>query len=245
MRKAIIMGATSRIAQEVARMLAADGDKLFLVGRQQERLDTLAEDLKIRGATDTATFMMDATDYATHSNLLDEASNHMQGLDTIIIAHGSLPDQKKCIASFEQTKKELETNLLSTLSLLTHTANLFEQQKNGTIVVISSVAGDRGRQSNYIYGTAKGALNIFMQGLRHRLTQSGVQLLTIKPGFVDTPMTTKFKKGLLWSTPKKVARDIYTAMKNKKTEIYTPWFWRYIMMIIKFLPESIFNRLKI
>jgi len=245
MRKVLIMGATSRIAQEVARLMATDRDTLFLVGRNKERLEILANDLKVRGATEVHTSIMDAAEYDRHRELIETAANQMNGLNTVLIAHGTLPDQTKCEVSFEQTKQELENNCLSVISLLTHIANKFEQQGEGTIAVISSVAGDRGRKSNYIYGTAKGAVTIFMQGLRHRLHRSGILLLTVKPGFVDTPMTAGFKKGFLWSKPEKVAGDIYQAIKTKKIEIYTPWFWRYIMLIIKFIPNSIFNRLKL
>ena len=245
MRKVIIVGATSRIAQEVARKMAAEGDKLFLTGRNEQRLERLADDLKVRGASDVKIYPMDVTDYSSHASLIDTADKQFDGLDTILIAHGTLADQKQCEHSFEQTKKELEINCLSTISLLTHIANKFEEQGKGTIAVISSVAGDRGRQSNYVYGTAKGALNIFMQGLRNRLQRAGVQVLTIKPGFVDTPMTTDFSKGLLWSQPEKIANDIHQAIKKNKSEIYTPWFWRPVMMVIKSIPGFIFNRLKL
>jgi len=245
MRKVIIVGATSRIAQEVARKMAADGDMLFLAGRNETRLERLAQDLKTRGAADVKFCQIDVTDYASHANIIDTAENELGGLNVILIAHGTLADQKKCEHSFEQTKKELETNCLGTISLLTHIANKFEQQGEGTIAVISSVAGDRGRQSNYVYGTAKGALTIFMQGLRNRLQRSGVQVLTIKPGFVDTPMTADFKKGILWSQPEKCASDIYQAIKKKKSEIYSPWFWYPVMIIIKAIPGFIFNRLKL
>ncbi len=245
MRKVLIVGATSRIAQEVARLMASDGDQLFLVARNKLNLQTLAADLKIRGANTVNFFVMDATDYSKHSTLIETATAELNGLNTLLIAHGSLPDQKECEHSFQQTRQELETNCLSIISLLTHIANHFEQQKEGTIAVISSVAGDRGRQSNYIYGTAKGALSIFLQGLRNRLQASGVHILTIKPGFVDTPMTADFKKGILWSKPDKIAKDIYQAIKNKKNEIYTPRFWWLIMVIIKLLPDSLFNRLKL
>jgi len=245
MRKIVIIGATSRIAQEVARLMAAEGNQLFLVGRNENNLQTISNDLKIRGAKTASYFVMDATDYSKHSTLIEEAAEEMGGLDTVLIAHGSLPDQKKCEGSTEQTRHELDTNFLSSISLLTLIANKFEQQGKGTIAVISSVAGDRGRQSNYVYGTAKGALTIFMQGLRNRLRPSGVHVLTIKPGFVDTPMTADFKKGLLWAKPEKVAQDIYRAMENKKDEIYTPWFWGGVMMIIRLLPNALFNRLKL
>ena len=139
----------------------------------------------------------------------------------------------------------MQTNALSVISLLTLLANHFEQQRHGCIAVISSVAGDRGRQSNYVYGTAKGALSIFLQGLRNRLHKSGVQVLTVKPGFVDTPMTASLPKGPLWATPEKVAEDIDKAIENKRNVLYTPSFWFLIMAIIKSVPESIFKRLSL
>jgi decaprenylphospho-beta-D-erythro-pentofuranosid-2-ulose 2-reductase len=122
-------------------------------------------------------------------------------------------------------------------------AKQLEQQGHGCIAVISSVAGDRGRQSNYVYGTAKGALSIFLQGLRNRLGKTGVQVLTIKPGFVDSPMTKDFDKGLLWVKPAMIAQGILRAIEKKKEVVYLPFFWRYIMLIIKMIPEKIFKRL--
>jgi short-subunit dehydrogenase len=166
-------------------------------------------------------------------------------MDVVLIAHGTLPDQKACEASFEHTRREFETNALSVMSLLTHVANYFEREKRGTIAVIASVAGDRGRQSNYVYGTAKGAVSLFMQGLRNRLAPAGVHVLTIKPGFVDTPMTSEFKKGLLWAQPDRVARDIQRAIEKKKDIAYVPPFWRYIMWVIGAIPEFVFKRLRL
>jgi decaprenylphospho-beta-D-erythro-pentofuranosid-2-ulose 2-reductase len=122
---------------------------------------------------------------------------------------------------------------------------MFEQQKSGTLAVISSVAGDRGRQSNYVYGAAKGMVNIFAQGLRNRLFKSGVNVLTIKPGFVDTPMTAGFRKGFLWATPERVARDIVKAIAGRESEVYTPVFWRALMIPIRLLPEWLFKRLSL
>ena len=141
--------------------------------------------------------------------------------------------------------KELETNFVSVVSLLTYMANYFSAKKSGTIAVISSVAGDRGRQSNYVYGAAKGALTLVLQGLRNRLFSDGVQVLTIKPGFVDTPMTADIKKNFLFVKPKLVAEQIVIAVKKKKDVVYVPWFWRYIMLIIKIIPEFIFKRLSL
>jgi len=243
MRHILIIGATSAIAEATARKFAQDGDRLFLVARNPDRLAAVANNLKTRGATQVEMLAMDATDTARHAALIAEAETVLEGLDTILIAHGTLSDQKACEASFDETLKELQTNCLSVISLLTHVANRFEEQKHGTIVVISSVAGDRGRQSNYIYGTAKAAVTTFMQGLRNRLYRSGVTVITIKPGFVDTPMTADFRKGKLWASPEKISDGIYRAIKRKQDVVYLPWFWKLIILAIQLIPESFFKKM--
>jgi short-subunit dehydrogenase len=156
-----------------------------------------------------------------------------------------LGDQKACEQDFSLAEKEIRTNFLSCVSLLTLISNEMEKEKAGTIAVISSVAGDRGRQSNYIYGSAKGALNLFLQGLRNRMYPLGVRVLTIKPGFVDTPMTAAFKKNILFAKPDQIARGIVKAIDRKKDVVYLPFFWWGIMAIIKAIPEWIFKRLKL
>jgi short-subunit dehydrogenase len=177
--------------------------------------------------------------------MLDKAEEALQGLDTVLIAHGTLSDQAACQQSVELTLQEIQTNALSVVALLTQIANRFEARKAGSIIVISSVAGDRGRQSNYVYGSAKALVSAFTSGLRQRLQKSGVTVLTIKPGFVDTPMTTEFKKGPLWASAEKVAKDIVNAANGKNGIFYTPWFWRWIMLIIKHIPEFVFVKLKL
>lgn len=243
MRKVLIVGATSAIAEAVARLLAAQGDLLYLVGRRAEALEAIAADLRVRGAARVQTEVMDANAIERHASLLDHADVALGGLDTVLIAHGTLSDQAACQQSVALTFQELHTNALSVIALLTLIANHFEAQRVGTIAVISSVAGDRGRQSNYVYGTAKAAVSTFLSGLRQRLYKSGVQVVTIKPGFVDTPMTRDFSKGLLWAKPERVARDIVRAMENGKDVVYTPGFWWAIMQLIKSIPEFVFRRL--
>ncbi|MBU2741634.1 SDR family oxidoreductase [Acidithiobacillus albertensis] len=243
MRHILIIGATSAIAEATARIFAQDGDRLYLVARNAERLSVVASDLKVRGATQVETMTLDANETSQHAQLIAQAEAAMEGLDVVLIAHGTLSDQMACQASYEDTLKELQTNCLSVISLLTHVANRFEEQKKGTIVVISSVAGDRGRQSNYIYGTAKAAVSTFMQGLRNRLYRSGVKVITIKPGFVDTPMTADFKKGKLWASPSQIGAGIYQAIQKKRDIVYLPWFWRFIMLIISTIPEKIAQKL--
>lgn len=245
MQKILIIGATSAIAEACAKRFAAQGHSLFLLARNTERLESLAQDLRVRGAkaVHCATFEANALD--SHQALLEQVKTELNGLDRVLIAHGTLSDQQACEQSVELTLQELQTNALSVIALLTLLAGHFEEQRHGCIAVISSVAGDRGRQSNYIYGTAKGALSIFLQGLRNRLQKSGVQVLTIKPGFVDTPMTASFPKGPLWASPEKVALDIDKAIEKKKDVLYTPGFWTLIMFVIRSVPETLFKRLSL
>ena len=245
MKRVLIIGATSAIAEAAARQWAMQGAALFLVGRKPERLQAIAADLQVRGATLAATHVMEATDLAAHEPMLATAQEALGGIDIALIAHGTLPDQKACEASVEMTLQEIDTNGLSVIALATRLANLLEAQGSGTIAVISSVAGDRGRQSNYVYGAAKGMVTRFLQGLRNRLAKKGVQVLTIKPGFVDTPMTVAFRKGPLWAQPEAVARGILAAIEGGKNEVYLPGFWRLIMWIIRHIPEPIFKKLSL
>lgn len=245
MQKILIIGATSAIAEACAKRFAAQGHSLYLLARNSSKLESLAQDLRVRGAAAVHCATFEANALETHQALLEQVKIELNGLDRVLIAHGTLSDQQACEQSVELTLQELQTNALSVIALLTLLANHFEQQRHGSIAVIGSVAGDRGRQSNYIYGTAKGALSIFLQGLRNRLQKSDVQVLTIKPGFVDTPMTASFPKGPLWATPEKVARDIDKAIEKNKDVLYTPGFWMLIMLIIKSVPEQIFKRLSL
>ncbi len=245
MKKVLIIGATSAIAEATARLFAKRGDKLFLLARNTEKLTVIARDLKVRGAKEVFTGSFDALDMEAHAGLLDSAIAQMEGIDTVLIAHGTLPDQKNCEASAAETLSAMNINALSVISLLTHLGNVFEKQGAGSIAVISSVAGDRGRQSNYVYGAAKGTVSIFLQGLRHRLCKAGVHVLTVKPGFVDTPMTAEFPKGPLWAQPDQIASAIFKALEKKKSVIYTPGFWALIMLIVRLVPNWIFHKTKL
>ncbi|MBK1681052.1 SDR family oxidoreductase [Rhodocyclus tenuis] len=242
MQKILIIGATSAIAEATARRWAARGDALFLVARDATRLDAIAADLRVRGAASVACQVMDATDLDAHAAMLDAALAGLGDLDVALIAHGTLPEQKACESSVEQALAAIAVNGTSVVALATRIGNLLEQQKGGVLAVIGSVAGDRGRQSNYVYGTAKGMVDIFMQGLRHRLAKSGAQALTIKPGFVDTPMTSNFPKGALWAQPDDIARGIVKAVDARRDVAYLPGFWRLIMLVIRHIPEKIFKK---
>jgi len=245
MLKILIIGATSVIAHETTKYFAAEGAELFLVGRNPEKLAIIKADLEVRGAKCVETYVLDLAELDKHEVLINAAEKALGGLDAVLIAHGTLGDQAASQTSVEVTLKELNTNFLSAISLLTIIGNRFEAQRRGVIAVISSVAGDRGRQSNYVYGTAKAGLTAFLQGLRNRLAKSNVTVLTIKPGIVDTPMTAQVKKNPLFANPAQVGYSIYKAMKAGKDEIYVPWFWRYIMLIIVHIPEFIFKRLSL
>ena len=245
MTKVLIIGATSAIAHETAKCFAKDGADLFLVARSAEKLAIVADDLKVWGAKSIETAVQDLNELEIHEQLLERAISTLGGIDILLIAHGTLSDQEKCQLSVAETMRELNTNVLSVISLLTIAANYFEQQRHGTIAVISSVAGDRGRKSNYVYGTAKAAVTAFSQGLRNRLSSSGVTVLTIKPGFVATPMTAALKQGLLFASSATVGKGIYTAIQKRKDIVYLPAFWRLIMLIVKIIPEPIFKRLSL
>lgn len=246
MKKILIIGASSAIATSVARIYASQGDHLFLIARSGEKLAVLADDLQVRGASAVESFAVDLNEFAEHDELIAKAEQAMGGIDVVLIAHGTLGDQQACEQSVDLTLAEIKTNALSTISLLTLLANHLEGRGRGVIAVISSVAGNRGRQSNYVYGSAKAMVSTFCAGLRNRLAPTGVHVLTIKPGFVDTPMTADIpNKGFLWAQPEEVASAIVTAIEKRKNEVYVPFFWRYIMLIIGHIPEFIFKRLKL
>ncbi|HDS1222333.1 short-chain dehydrogenase [Stenotrophomonas maltophilia] len=243
MQKILIIGATSAIAEAVARLYAARAAAIYLVGRNAGRLDTIAADLRVRGAQRAEYGVLDVNDVAAHGALLDAAWNTLRGIDTVLIAHGTLPDQAACDASVDLSLREFATNGTSTIAL---SAALAQRLQTGaTLAVISSVAGDRGRASNYLYGSAKAAVTAYLSGLGQRLRPAGVNVLVIKPGFVDTPMTAAFKKGALWATPDKVAAGILKAIGKRKAVAYLPGFWWAIMMIIKNIPEFVFRRIKL
>lgn len=246
MNKWLIIGATSAIAEATARLWATRGYSFFLAARDTRKLEIVKQDLTSRGAVrvECGTFSADNND--TLTAVFDEAAAALGGLDGVLIAHGSLPDQSHCEQDLNLALKEIQTNGLSVIHLCAYAANYFETRKSGTIAVISSVAGDRGRKSNYVYGAAKGMVSIFLQGLRNRLAASNVQVLTIKPGFVDTPMTQSFdKSGALWAQPEAIGSGIVSAVDRGRDVVYLPWFWACIMLVIKHVPEFIFKRMSL
>ena len=246
MKKILIIGATSAIAAACARLWAAKGSEFFLVARNASKLEQTAADLKARGASCVTVHQMDATDTTAYPAMLEHCMSTLSQIDIALIAHGTLPDQKACETQIDIALQELANNSTSVIALLTVLANQFETQRCGTLAVISSVAGDRGRPSNYLYGTAKAAVSTFCEGLRARMFKLGVHVITIKPGFVDTPMT----KGLplpspLVATPEKVAERMLKGIEDKTNVLYVPGFWVLIMFIIRSIPTFVFKRLNL
>lgn len=241
----LIFGATSAIAHAVARRYAERGAQLFLVARRDAALEANAADLRVRGAQQVATARLDANEIARHSEVLAAAFSTFGGLDVVLVAHGTLSAQSDCELSVDAALASFDTNARSVIALLTDLANRFESQGSGVIGIISSPAGERGRASNYVYGAAKAAVTTFASGLRHRLTGKGVRVVTILPGFVDTPMTSTFRKSGLWVKPESVAADIDRALQRRSGVLYTPWFWRWIMLLIVHIPERIFLRTRL
>jgi decaprenylphospho-beta-D-erythro-pentofuranosid-2-ulose 2-reductase len=243
--KMLIFGATSAIAEAVARQVARVHGELYLVGRNPETLDMIAQDLIVRGARKVGKESGDLTYREKYADWIDSASHFMKGIDVILIAHGVLGDQKELEQNNDLAFDHFNTNLMSAALLAEAAGHYFERAKRGVIAVIGSVAGDRGRQSNYYYGSAKGGLEIFLQGLRNRLYPHGVSVLTIKPGFVSTPMTAHLKKNFLFASPDRVASGILHAIKKEKDVVYLPWFWKWVLCVIKSIPEGVFKRLKL
>jgi len=244
-RRVLILGATSGIAMAVGRMLAAQGASLYLAARNADRLAVVAADLRLRGAHYVAEGVIDLDNTAQHPALLADVIKQLGAIDLVLLAHGVLGDQLECEQHYDAAEAVLRTNLLSAVSLLTLLANYFVRIQSGTLAVITSVAGDRGRKSNYVYGTSKGALNIFLDGLRNRIDREGVHVLTIRPGFVATAMTAHLPQGPLFASPQVVAAGILAAIEKRKDVVYLPWFWAPIMCIIRAIPNRIFKKLNL
>ncbi len=244
-QRIVVLGATSKIAQEIARLAAADRKQFLLVGRRPGRLATVAGDLAARGAAAVDCVSADLADIASHPALVEEVLAKMPDFDTIVLAYGTLGEQARAENSAEYAFSELTTNFTSAVSLLTRFSTLLMPRRAGCIAVITSVAGDRARRSNYIYGTAKGALALFTQGLRAKLFSAGIRVLTIKPGPVATPMTANLPARSKFANPETVARTIYRELEDGHRDIlYVPGYWRWVMLAIRHIPESIGKKLK-
>lgn len=241
MKKLIVFGATSAIAQAYVNRVSKNFESIVLVARNAEQLENIGAHVKTVSGASVSTVVCDLSEVSAHAKLFNEG--YVSGATCALISYGQLTDQDRSVAEPDYGMAQFNLNGTSTIALSAAVASVFAQQGGGVLAVVGSVAGDRGRKSNYYYGAAKSAVASFLSGLRSDMQSRGVTVITIKPGFVDTPMTSEFKKGLLWASADKVASDIETAIDKKRSVLYTPWFWRYIMLIIKLVPEFIFKKL--
>ena len=243
-KKIVILGATSGIALEVQRRLARQGCQLLLVGRSQTRLAEIQADLSVRGAEQVLTYPADLASIQHHAAIFDFCRTAFPDFDTVLLAYGSMHPQHDAETSIDILRDELHVNFVSAAAILTLLAADLEPRGTGCLAAITSVAGDRGRRSNFVYGSAKGAFSLFLQGLRSRLHPAGVRVITIKPGPVQTAMTDHLPNSAHFADPEKVAREIVSALENRSPDVlYTPKVWRYVMSAVQQIPESIFKRM--
>jgi decaprenylphospho-beta-D-erythro-pentofuranosid-2-ulose 2-reductase len=246
MKKIIVLGATSGIALDVQRQLARQGCELLLVARSPQRLAEIEADLLVRGAQRVLTYSADLADIQQHAAILEFARHTFPDFDTVLLAYGSMHEQKDSETSVDTLLEELQVNFVSASAILTLFAADLERRRTGCLAAITSVAGDRGRRSNYVYGSSKGALSLFLQGLRSRLHPTGVHVITIKPGPVQTPMTDHMANSARFADPEQVARDIVRALERRSPDVlYTPKIWRYVMTAVRHIPETVFKRLSV
>lgn len=239
----LILGATSDIGFSIAKEFASQGYDVQLAGRNAELLKPLQSDLSIRFGTNCTIHFFDAAVFEQHKAFYETLP---QKPDVVAYVVGYMDDNEKLISNWSETAKTINANYTGAVSVLNIIADDFAARKAGTIVGISSVAGNRGRQSNYIYGSAKAGFTAYLSGLRNRMFHYGVHVMTVLPGFVFTKMTEHLNlPKLLTAKPEDVANAVYTGVKKKKNVIYVKWFWRWIMLIITSVPESIFKKKKL
>lgn len=244
MSSVVIFGANSAIAQAVARVLAADGARFHLVGRDGQALSDIEADLKVRGASAVTTRSADLSQLERLGEVCDEAEEKLDDIDIALIAHGILPDQPQCEVSMDAALAAITVNASSPSLLMLRLAQIMKKKGRGTLVVLSSVAGDRGRPSNYVYGASKASLSVMGEGMALALKHHGVNVVVVKPGFVDTKMTTAFPKGPLWAKPEAIAAAILQAIRRGASgTIYAPAWWRMIMTVVKLAPGFVVKRL--
>jgi decaprenylphospho-beta-D-erythro-pentofuranosid-2-ulose 2-reductase len=244
-RKILVLGATSGIAEATCRIWATQGASLFLVARNAQKLAAVAADLRTRGASYVDTAVADLDDTDNHPELLAHAVNSLTGMDIAYLAHGILGDQAEAEQDFNAAAQIIYTNYMAPVSLLTWLANFCVQRHAGTLAVLSSVAGDRGRKSNYLYGSSKAGLSAFLAGLRNRVDREGVHVLTIKPGPTRTAMTAAMPKSEKFADVDSVAESIVSAIDKRRDILYVPFQWQPIMFVIRNIPERIFKKLNL
>ena len=239
------MGATSTLAKSVGAEFASHGHSLILLARDGEELDRLACDFRLRYGINVETQVFDALNFDSHREILEHWKQDGEEIEGTVVCTGYLGNQSTAPYDFDEAKRILDVNLTASVSVLNLLAAHFEKKRSGFICALSSVAGDRGRQSNYIYGAAKAGLSIYLQGLRNRLYPSNVHVITVKLGIVDTQMTYGLPGLPLKASPEKVAKGIYKAILMRKNVYYAPYFWRWIMLLIRAIPEFVFKKQKL
>lgn len=243
--RVLVLGATSAIARAICSRLVREGASLFLAARDVAELERLAGDLEVRDSATVDFASLEATDFSCHASFVEEAVTRLGGLDGVVFAIGLLGNQPHDSRDAAQARRLIDVNLTAAVSLLSPVAEILEKQGEGFILGISSVAGDRGRQSNYAYGAAKAGLSTYLDGLRNRLEPGGVRVYTVKPGFVDTSMTYGMQGLFLVASPEKVAASALKILQKPSGVYYVPFFWRWIMLMIRSIPERLFKKLKL
>jgi decaprenylphospho-beta-D-erythro-pentofuranosid-2-ulose 2-reductase len=238
----LILGAASDMAVAIARKFAAEGYTLMLAARNLERLQAIEADLKVRHQAPVTSVQFDALNFDSHAQFYE---NLPERPDIVICVFGLLGDQGTAQQNWKACEEILFSNYVGAVSILNIVANDFEKRNKGCIVGISSVAGERGRQSNYFYGSAKAGFTAYLSGLRNRLFHHNVHVVTVKPGFVKTRMLDNMKTpGPITASPKQVAEKVFKAVKAKANNIYVLPVWALIMLVIKSIPEGVFKKLK-
>ncbi len=238
----LVLGATSAIAEEFIKINSTPGNNFTLISRDEERLGIIVNDIKARGASVEESLILELN--APENVVRFFEKNKIVQQDKVLLAAGSLLEQGKVENNTDYLIEQFNINSLSQITFINELCNRALISKNGVLSCITSVAGDRGRKSNYLYGSAKKSKSIFLEGLAHRFANKGITVIDIRPGFVDTPMTTHFKKGLLWSSPSVVAKIIDKSMRKKKSKVvYAPTFWYLIMLVIRNIPRFLMHRL--
>jgi decaprenylphospho-beta-D-erythro-pentofuranosid-2-ulose 2-reductase len=245
--RVIVLGATSAIAEATARLYAGEGAELLLVARNGQRAAAIADDLRLRGTARVVVITHDLADTADVATDFARFVAALGGVDHVLLAYGVLGDQHAEERDPATAAATLEVNFTSAALWVLAAADILERQGQGSLVVLGSVAGDRGRRGNFVYGAAKAGLATLVEGIAHRFANSGPRAVIVKPGPVITPMTEGFahRKGAMWATPEKIAAIVRRAADRGGPVVYAPWFWRWVMLVVRSLPAPIFNRLDI
>ena len=242
MKNVLILGSTSDMAQAIAKKYAAEGWGLLLAARNMELLEPVADDLRVRSSALVQTLEFNATNFSSHGSFYDALETKP---DAVICVFGYMGDPLLSRTDFDEVRRTIDVNYMGAVSILNVVAADFEKRGHGSIAGISSVAGDRGRQSNYIYGSAKAGFTAYLAGLRNRLAASGVHVMTVKPGFCRTKMTENMElPAPLTAEPEQVALAVFQGLEKKKNTVYTLWMWRWIMLMICHIPEFVFKKMK-